>query len=54
MFVHLLSAYGVILMAMGAFGNEGELVVLGLLMVVLGNLHRIGAFATKRKNRRAE
>jgi len=54
MFVHLLSAYGVILMAMGAFGNESELVVLGLLMVVLGNLHRIGGFAAKRKNRRTE
>jgi hypothetical protein len=34
--------YGAIVLTMGVLGNELELVIAGLAMIFLGNLHRVG------------
>ncbi|WP_245218327.1 hypothetical protein [Pyrobaculum islandicum] len=38
----MMAIYGAIVLAMGVVGNEAELVVFGLVMLFLGNLHRLG------------
>ncbi|ABL88231.1 conserved hypothetical protein [Pyrobaculum islandicum DSM 4184] len=42
MFIYMMAIYGAIVLAMGVVGNEAELVVFGLVMLFLGNLHRLG------------
>jgi hypothetical protein len=42
MFILMLAIYGGFVLAMGVVGNEPELVALGLVMIFLGNLHRLG------------
>ncbi|MEZ0319911.1 MAG: hypothetical protein ABWK05_07985 [Pyrobaculum sp.] len=47
MFIHLLALYGILLLAMGVLGNEAELVVLGLVMLFVGNMHRVAKAISK-------
>ena len=48
MFIHMATVYGGFLLVMGVMGNEYELAVLGLAMMFLGNLHRLGKMAMRR------
>jgi hypothetical protein len=43
--------YGAVVLIMGVIGNEPELVLLGLAMMFLGNLHRLGRFLIKMQKR---
>jgi len=43
--------YGAVVLIMGVVGNEPELVLLGLTMMFLGNLHRLGKFLIKMQKR---
>lgn len=47
MFIYMVAVYGALVTLMGALGNEAELVAVGLLMMFVGNLHRIGKFASR-------
>ncbi|WP_262373942.1 hypothetical protein [Pyrobaculum arsenaticum] len=46
------TVYGGFLLVMGVMGNEYELVVLGLAMMFLGNLHRLGKIVMRRNKYR--
>ncbi len=50
-FIYMAAAYGVAVLIMGVVGNEPELVLLGLAMMFLGNLHRLGKFLIKMRKR---
>jgi len=41
-FIYMAVIYGAIVLMMGVLGNEPELVIAGLAMIFLGNLHRVG------------
>ncbi|AKT33683.1 hypothetical protein PYWP30_00010 [Pyrobaculum sp. WP30] len=43
--------YGAVVLIMGVVGNEPELVLLGLAMMLLGNLHKLGRFLVKMQKR---
>jgi len=49
MFIHMATAYGAVVLVMGVVGNEPELVFLGLVMMFLGNLHRLSRIIIKYK-----
>ncbi len=42
--------YGAIVLMMGVLGNEPELVIAGLAMIFLGNLHRVGKLLLRIRN----
>jgi hypothetical protein len=51
MFILMLVIYGGFVLAMGLLGSEPELVALGLVMIFLGNLHRLGRAIIKSRKR---
>ncbi|MFZ8838590.1 MAG: hypothetical protein ACO2PM_06545 [Pyrobaculum sp.] len=51
MFIYMAAIYGAVVLIMGVVGNEPELVLLGLAMMFLGNLHRLGRFLVKMQKR---
>jgi hypothetical protein len=42
--------YGAIVLMIGVLGNEPELVIAGLAMIFLGNLHRVGKLLLRIRN----
>ncbi|ACB38969.1 hypothetical protein [Pyrobaculum neutrophilum] len=51
MFIHMVAVYGAVVLAMGAIGGEPELVALGLTMLLLGNMHRLGKALSRQRKR---
>lgn len=42
MFIYMVAFYGTVIMLMGLLGGEPELVIVGFLMVLVGDLHVLG------------
>ncbi|AAL63001.1 hypothetical protein [Pyrobaculum aerophilum] len=54
MFVYMVVVYGAFVLVMGIIGSEPELVALGLAMMFIGNLHRLGKITIKTRRRVVE